>query len=73
MSAAQTAEQLPMARTKRNDRPVKIDAAVVHEAQVVAASKGITLAEYLSEVLRPIVRRDYVRQAKDALKNGDED
>jgi hypothetical protein len=62
-----------MARAKRNDRPVKIDATVLHEAQVVAASKGIPVAEYLSELLRPLVKRDLLRQAKEALKGRDEE
>lgn len=47
-----TAER-PMA--KRNDVVAKIDGIVLADAKVVAACKGMTLAEYLSETLRPIV------------------
>lgn len=43
---------------KRNDVSVKVDATVVNEARIAAAFKGQTLAEYLSETLRPIVARD---------------
>ena len=46
----------PMA--KRNDVPVKVDADVVRVAKIAAAYKGLSLAEYLSETLRPIVFRD---------------
>ena len=46
----------PMA--KRNDVPVKVDADVIRVAKIAAAYKGISLAEYLSETLRPIVSRD---------------
>jgi len=46
----------PMVR--RNDTAVKIDTEVVAEAKMVAASRGLSLAEYLSEILRPIVHRD---------------
>lgn len=46
----------PMAR--RNDTAVKIDTEVVAEAKMVAASRGLSLAEYMSEILRPIVHRD---------------
>jgi hypothetical protein len=46
----------PMA--KRNDVPVKIDAEVIRVAKIAAAYKGLSLAEYLSETLRPIVSRD---------------
>jgi predicted HicB family RNase H-like nuclease len=63
----------PMARQKRNDRPVKIDASVYRKAQIVAAGKGISLAEYLSELLRPLVNKDYIRQAKEALKEDEDD
>lgn len=43
---------------KRNDVPVKMDAEVVTMAKMAAAGKGISLAEYLSESMRPIARRD---------------
>jgi hypothetical protein len=42
----------------RNDVQVKLDASVIKEAKMVAAARGITLAEYISEMIRPIVRRD---------------
>jgi hypothetical protein len=48
--------ELPVA--KRNDVTVKIDKEVIAEAKMVASSRDQTLAEYLSNVLRPIVRRD---------------
>jgi hypothetical protein len=37
---------------------VKMNAGVVAEAKMVAASRKISLAEYLSETMRPIVRQD---------------
>jgi hypothetical protein len=40
----------------RNDVSVKLDAQVAKEAKLVATNRGITLAEYISEILRPIVR-----------------
>jgi hypothetical protein len=53
---------------RRNDLAVKIDAEVISEAKMVAASKGISLAEYLSEVLRPIVHRDLEAETARRLK-----
>lgn len=53
--------EIPVAKRdepKRNDVTVKVDAEVIAEAKMVAASKDKSLAEYLSEVLKPIVRRD---------------
>jgi hypothetical protein len=43
---------------KRNDIAVKVDAQVVADARIAASYKGLSLAEYVSEVLRPIVLRD---------------
>jgi predicted HicB family RNase H-like nuclease len=44
--------------SKRNDIPVKVDVGVVADAKIVAAYKGVSLAEYISETLRPIVERE---------------
>ena len=43
---------------KRNDIAVKVDAVVITKAKMIAAGRNTTLAEYLSEALRPIVKRD---------------
>jgi hypothetical protein len=60
----------PMA--KRNDVPVKIDAEVLAMARIASAYKGVSLAEYLSESLRPIAMRDidesHARLAKPPAK-----
>ena len=43
---------------RRNDTAVKIDSGVYADAKVVAAFRGITIAEYLSELLRSSVAKD---------------
>jgi hypothetical protein len=43
---------------RRNDVAVKVDAEVIRVAKIAAAYKGLSLAEYLSQTLRPIVSRD---------------
>jgi hypothetical protein len=43
---------------KRIGRQVRIDEDVVREASVVAAIRDVSLVEYLSSILRPIVARD---------------
>ena len=55
-----------MSKTKRNDVPVKIDAEVVRIARIVAAYDEQTLAEYLSERLRPLVAADLAKRQKAA-------
>ena len=52
----------PMA--KRNDGVAKIDEAVLDDARIVAAYRKKTLAEYLSEVLRPIVASHKAEHAR---------
>ena len=48
-----------MARIKRNDVAVKIDAEVVRTARHLAIDQGITLAKYLSDRIRPHVEADF--------------
>jgi hypothetical protein len=43
----------------RQDLAVKVGADVIKRAKIVALDKNITLAEYLTETLRPTVDKDY--------------
>jgi hypothetical protein len=43
---------------RRNDATAKIDAEVLRMVRLVAEYRGITAAEYLTEVVRPIVEKD---------------
>jgi hypothetical protein len=54
-----------MARARRNDIPVKLDAEVVRAAKIVAAFRDQSLAEYLSEKLRPLVLKDLAQHKKE--------
>jgi hypothetical protein len=56
--------------TKRTDVPVKVDEEVIRKARIAASYKGVTLAEYLSEALRPIVDRD-IEEGHTRLMQGD--
>lgn len=46
-----------VAKKKRNDTSVKIDADLVRDAKIVAAFEDKSLAEYLTVTLRPIIDR----------------
>ena len=48
----------------RNDVQQKLDAGIVMRAKVIAVKRGIHLAEYLSELLRPLVDRDYEEEMR---------
>jgi hypothetical protein len=69
----------PMAAPKKAGRPatstrddvvVKIDRAVKSKAQYVADNRKVTLAEYLSEALRPVVGKDFDRAARSTDLDG---
>lgn len=51
-------EGATMAREKRNDFPQKIDLEVLNNARIVAAYRRMSVAEYISERLRPLVEGD---------------
>ena len=42
----------------RNDISVKLDAQAARKAKLVATNRGITLAEYLTSIVGPVVERD---------------
>jgi hypothetical protein len=49
-------------KTERDDVSVKLDRGVVSRAKLVAAARGLTLAEYLSELTRGPVDRDFAKE-----------
>jgi hypothetical protein len=61
-----TQELVPrlMSKSKRNDEPVKLDREVLRLARIVAAYRGIPIAEYLSERLRPLAEADYEEEVR---------
>jgi hypothetical protein len=56
------------ATSTRDDIAVKIDRGVVAQARYVADSRKIPLAEYLTEALRAIVRKDFDRAARGGVE-----
>jgi len=50
---------------KRVCMNVKVDAEIVRKAKVVAAVRGLTLSDYVSGLLRPLVEDDLLRAAAD--------
>lgn len=58
-------------KSDRQDRTAKIDTVVLSRAEMIARAQGITLAEYLSEALRPVVAKDFAKVMK-AMEEGRE-
>lgn len=50
--------------SQRNDVAVKIDAEIIGKAKHVVLARDITLAEYLSDLLRGPVDRDFNKEMK---------
>lgn len=63
---------IEMARTRRNDVAVKVDADIVRKAKTIAAYRGIPLAEYLSEKLRKFVDHEFTMFGKELAKKKDQ-
>ena len=53
----------PKANSRR-DAVVKLDVILVGKAQMVAKVKGTSVAEYLSEIIRAPVDRDFLKVMK---------
>jgi hypothetical protein len=57
-------------KSSRDDISVKLDRTVAARARYVADLRGLTLAEYLTEAIRPIVDRDFDRAAGGGKSGG---
>jgi hypothetical protein len=51
-------------KSNRQDVSVKFDEHLARKAKLIASDRGITMAEYLSELARPLIDRDYVKLVK---------
>ncbi len=60
-----------MAREKRNDTSVKIDAEIIRKARTISAFRDISMAEYLSTILRPIIDKEFEQFKKSLAKPTD--
>ena len=58
-------------KSEREDGVTRYDKKLMAKARQVAISRGISLAEYLSEITRATVDRDYARLLRDIDKEGD--
>ena len=73
---SQTMEK-PMARkrvedkSKRDDVAVKLDRELTDKAKLVASRKRITLAEYMTELSRPTIERDFAKVIREMKGDGE--
>lgn len=49
---------------------VRIETELATRARYVAAKKGIPLIEFLSEIIRPVVNREFLKAGKDISEGG---
>lgn len=57
-------KQKPAEKGKRDDVAVKVDRLLADKARLVAKRRGTTLAEYVSELIRGPVDRDFAKEIK---------
>ena len=53
-----------MGRPKSSDRQdvsIKFDKVLAGRARLISQGRGVSMAEYLSEAVRPIIDRDYAK------------
>ncbi len=55
-------------KSARNDVQVKLDAEVVKSARIVSAYRDLTMAEYLSGLLAPLVAKDLAQEQAKGIK-----
>ena len=73
---SQTMEK-PMARKrvedkfKRDDVAVKLDRELTDKAKLVASRKRITLAEYMTELSRPTIEKDFAKVIREMKGDGE--
>lgn len=73
MSAASAVMAKKMGRPKtsiRNDVSIKFDKVLAGKARLIAQGRGIPMAEYLSEAVRPIIDRDYAKLMRELEGEG---
>jgi hypothetical protein len=64
MSQAALAELVADPTKKRQDKAVKIERILATKAKMIAESRGISVAEYLSDLLRAPIERDWPKAIK---------
>ena len=55
----------PAPKGPRNDIAVKIDRTLADKAKLVASRRGTTLAQYLSDMIRGPVEKDFSKTVKE--------
>jgi hypothetical protein len=56
--------------SERDDVSIKIDRALVSKARLLAAHKGVSIAELISELLRGPLNQDYAKMLRELEKGG---
>lgn len=57
-------------KTGRQDVTVKVDGAVISKAKLVASARNIPLAEFVSDLLRVPVDREFAKEMKRVQEGG---
>ena len=57
---------------EREDEPVRVHKEIVRRIKAISGFRGISMSEYLTEILRPIVAKDFEELAREKMPKGRE-
>jgi hypothetical protein len=57
-------------KPKRDDKAVKIDRLLADKATFIANRKGVTTAEFISELIRSSVEKEFAKMARETKEGG---
>jgi len=57
---------VPRKKSGRSTKPVRVESSIAAKAEKIAIDRGVDVSEYVSEVLRGPVERDWLRLVKRA-------
>lgn len=64
-------ERRRVTNRKRKDKAIKIDEDLAMKAKIIANGRGLSIAEYVSSLIRPIIAKDWPKALK-RLQDGPE-
>ena len=59
-------------KPKRDDKAVKMDRLLADKATFIANRKGVTTAEFISELVRAQIEKEFAKMAREPKQGGKE-
>ena len=62
----------PSGKPSNEGKPVRLDPGLAAMAKAIATSRGTTTGDYLADIIRPVIQRDYAALLRTFEKGGAE-